>query len=93
MRPGTADIVSIYQAHFTGEPTIFRAPGRVNIIGEHTDNYDGFVFPIAFNMATTAAITPRRDRSIQVWSENMQELAILALDGLERRGHWLWPPV
>ena len=88
MRSGTADIVALFQAHFPGKPRIFRAPGRVNIIGEHTDNYDGYVFPIAVSMATTAAITPRRDRSIQVWSENMQELATLALDGLERRGHW-----
>ena len=83
-----ADIVSIFQAHFPGEPGIFRAPGRVNIIGEHTDNYDGYVFPIAVNMATTVAITPRQDRLIQVWSDNMQELATLPLDGLERRGHW-----
>ena len=83
-----ADIVALFQAHFPGEPRVFRAPGRVNIIGEHTDNYDGYVFPIAVNMATTAAITPRQDRLIQVWSENMQELATLPLDGLERRGHW-----
>ncbi len=83
-----ADIVSIFQAHFPGEPGIFRAPGRVNIIGEHTDNYDGYVFPIAVNMATTVAITPRQDRLIQVWSDNMQELATLPLDSLERRGHW-----
>ena len=82
------DIIPLFQAHFPGKPRIFRAPGRVNIIGEHTDNYDGYVFPIAVSMATTAAITPRRDRTIQVWSENMQELATLPLDGLERRGHW-----
>ncbi len=88
MRPAVADIVALFQAHFPGEPRVFRAPGRVNIIGEHTDNYDGYVFPIAVNMATTAAITPRQDRLIQVWSENMQELATLPLDGLERRGHW-----
>ena len=60
----------------------------MNIIGEHTDNYDGYVFPVAVNLTTTVAIAPRRDRTIQVWSENMQELASLPLDTLERRGHW-----
>lgn len=82
------DIIPLFQAHFPGKPGIFRAPGRVNIIGEHTDNYDGYVFPIAVSMATTVAAAPRRDRSIRVWSENMQELATLSLDRLERRGHW-----
>jgi len=60
----------------------------VNIIGEHTDNYDGYVFPIAVDMATTTAAAPRRDRTIRIWSENMQELTILSLDDLERRDHW-----
>ena len=83
-----ADIVSIFQANFPGKPRIFRAPGRVNIIGEHTDNYDGYVFPIAVSMATTVAAAPRRDRTIRVWSENMQELVALSLDRLERREHW-----
>jgi len=82
------DIIPLFQAHFPCKPRIFRAPGRVNIIGEHTDNYDGYVFPIAVSMATSAAAAPRRDRSIRVWSENMQELATLSLDDLERRGHW-----
>ena len=83
-----ADIVSIFQANFPGKPRIFRAPGRVNIIGEHTDNYDGYVFPIAVSMVTTVAAAPRRDRTIRVWSENMQELVALSLDRLERREHW-----
>ncbi|UCH61898.1 MAG: galactokinase [Fidelibacterota bacterium] len=87
-RPAAVEITSIFQARFPGEPRAFRAPGRVNIIGEHTDNYDGYVFPIAVSMATTAAAAPRRDRTIRVWSENMQELATLPLDRLERREHW-----
>lgn len=87
-RPGIADIIPVFKAHFPGEPRVFRAPGRVNIIGEHTDNYDGYVFPIAVSMTTTVAITPRRDRTIQVWSENMRELASLPLDRLKRREHW-----
>ena len=41
------------------EPRIFRAPGRVNLIGEHTDYNDGFVFPAAIDLFTWVAIAPR----------------------------------
>jgi galactokinase len=58
---------------FHAEPTIFAAPGRVNIIGEHTDYAEGFVMPAAINFATLAAITPRSDGKIAVYSENFGE--------------------
>ena len=49
-----------FTAEFGEEPAyIVRAPGRVNLIGEHTDYNDGFVFPMAIDRATYIALRPR----------------------------------
>ncbi len=58
-----ASIVRDFQAQFGGAPKVYRAPGRVNLIGEHTDYNDGFVLPAALELATYAAIAPRSDRT------------------------------
>ena len=52
---------------------IFRAPGRVNLIGEHTDYNDGFVMPAALQLYTYVAISPRNDRRIQMYSMDFQQ--------------------
>jgi len=51
-------------------PRLFRAPGRVNLIGEHTDYNDGFVFPAAIDFYTQVAAAPRTDRKLAICSEN-----------------------
>jgi galactokinase len=54
-----------YMKHFGQEPTmLFRAPGRVNLIGEHTDYNDGFVLPAAIDRETVVAIGPASDGQI-----------------------------
>jgi galactokinase len=52
----------------------FRAPGRVNLIGEHTDYNLGFVLPVALDLATTVAISPSRDGILRIYSEHRQEM-------------------
>jgi galactokinase len=64
---------SIHQARYQAKPAIFVAPGRVNLIGEHTDYAEGFVMPAAINFATLAAISPRTDGKIVIYSENYGE--------------------
>ncbi len=61
---------SMHIARFHAEPAIFVAPGRVNLIGEHTDYAEGFVMPVAIDFATLAAISPRSDGKIVLYSEN-----------------------
>ncbi|HEY1986699.1 MAG TPA: galactokinase [Terracidiphilus sp.] len=64
------ELHSLHVARFHKEPTIFAAPGRVNLIGEHTDYAEGFVMPAAIDFATLAAISPRTDGKIVIYSEN-----------------------
>ena len=65
-------------ARFNADPAVFVAPGRVNLIGEHTDYAEGFVMPVAINFATLAAISPRSDGKIVIWAENYGEEKIFS---------------
>ncbi|PYS81359.1 MAG: galactokinase [Acidobacteria bacterium] len=73
-----------------GEPRLFRAPGRVNLIGEHTDYNGGFVLPMAIERGTTVAAAPREDRRVRAHSVNLGSTAEFDLDrpGRPRRGVW-----
>lgn len=57
-----------------------RAPGRVNLIGEHTDYNDGFVLPIAIERETVALLAPRKDAVVNVASVNQPDQAAIELD-------------
>jgi len=75
---------------FGGSPRIYQAPGRVNLIGEHTDYNDGFVMPAAIGLYTRASVAPRHDRKLVIHSENYSEQVVFDLDHLPatRSGHW-----
>jgi len=75
---------------FGGSPRIYQAPGRVNLIGEHTDYNDGFVMPAAIGFSTRVSIAPRPDRKVVIHSENYSEQVEFDLDRLPatRAGHW-----
>lgn len=84
----SAELIQSFVARFGQRPRLFRAPGRVNLIGEHTDYNQGYVFPMALDRYTVAAIAPRPDRMIRLFSSNMQEEITLSLEALARRNHW-----
>jgi galactokinase len=73
----------------------FRAPGRVNLIGEHTDYNAGFVMPAAINLSAYANITSREDRKLQIRSDNFEDEVKVDLDdpALKARSHWSDYPV
>lgn len=62
------------------QSTIFFAPGRVNLIGEHTDYNGGMVFPCAITFGTYGAISTRNDSLIKLYSNNFPEIGIITVD-------------
>jgi galactokinase len=76
------DLRSKFHERFGAAATVCRAPGRVNIIGEHTDYNDGFVLPAAIDSYCWLAFAPRTDRKLIVHSENFGETAERDLDSL-----------
>jgi galactokinase len=70
--------------------TVASAPGRVNLVGGHTDYNEGFVLPVAVNRRVTVAVRPRADRRIRVYSRDVEDTDAFNLDRIDRRegSHW-----
>ena len=70
----------------------FFSPGRVNLIGEHTDYNGGFVFPCALDFGTYAIVRQREDKNFRMYSENFEDLGIIEfnLDNLvyDKKDDW-----
>ncbi len=82
---GQVEISARFADRFGHLPNwIVRAPGRVNLIGEHTDYNDGFVLPMAIDRAVWIALRPRNDRIVSVYSIDYDEPGEFSLDRLER---------
>ena len=81
---------SLHLDRFHAEPEIFAAPGRVNLIGEHTDYAEGFVMPAAIDFATLAGISPRSDGKIVIFAQNYGSERVFDADALppEASRHW-----
>ena len=81
---------ALHEARFEAEPAIFSAPGRVNLIGEHTDYAEGFVMPAAINFATLAGISPRADGKSALFSENYGQVLYFDAADLPAKAtqHW-----
>jgi len=69
---------------------VVSAPGRVNLIGEHTDYNDGFVLPAAINRTIAIAAGPRPDRNLMIHAENIGATILLDLNDLTPRKVGAW---
>jgi galactokinase len=85
------DVVKdVFRKQFTAEPAfVVRAPGRVNLIGEHTDYNDGFVMPMAIDRAVFIALRPRDDKKVRLYSIDFEIWGEFALDNLQKDSGWL----
>jgi galactokinase len=95
--PGTSltdetahNLASRFLNLFATPAHVFKAPGRVNLIGEHTDYNDGFVMPAAVGFFTWVAASPRNDRKLVVHSDNFGEQLEFSLDDIRARGGHEW---
>ena len=84
------DISTAFVQLYGGDPRVYRAPGRVNLIGEHTDYNEGFVMPAAIDFATYVAMTRRDDDVLYIHSDVFAEEASIDLSRPPARGrkHW-----
>ena len=90
MHPIAASLRNAYTSTFGEQPFIFRSPGRINIIGEHTDYNDGFVLPAAIDKAVYIAIGPRIDNNISLFAVAYNESFNINLGDIAKTSRG-WP--
>lgn len=86
----SAELASRFEEMFAARPKVFQAPGRVNLIGEHTDYNDGFVMPCAIGFSTWVAIAGRADHKLVIRSEDFPEQFEFDIGNLPQHGSGLW---
>lgn len=79
-----------FENSFNKKPLLIRAPGRINLIGEHTDYNEGFVLPGAIDKATYFAIGKSGSKSCKIISVDMNETYIFSIDDIQKSGKG-WP--
>jgi galactokinase len=85
-----AQLRAVHQSRYQADPQISVAPGRVNLIGEHTDYAEGFVMPAAIDFATLAAISPRDDGQIVLFANNFGEEKTFPANPLPAKATGAW---
>jgi galactokinase len=79
-----------FTTYFNAKPEfLVRAPGRVNLIGEHTDYNDGFVLPMAIDRAIWIALSPRADSQVRIRSLDLEVDSAFDLQSLAKGKGWL----
>lgn len=87
---GNAIVAERFRAKFGMDPQVYRAPGRVNLIGEHTDYNEGFVMPAAIGLDCWVAISQREDRKLVICSGELPGTTEVDLSSSEIRPAKMW---
>ncbi len=83
-------LISAFYSRFNEMPAfIVRAPGRINLMGEHTDYNEGFVLPMAIDKALWIAFRPRYDRQLILHALDLGETGAFRLDQFDKGAGWL----
>lgn len=83
----TDALQALFREKFQRRPQLeVTAPGRVNLLGEHTDYNQGFVLPVAIDRHTTLLAAPRKDRTVHLFSTCFPDTVVISLDALTRAG-------
>lgn len=87
-----ATLTTLFQTTFGGSSTVFFAPGRINLMGDHIDYNGGNVLPSTISMGTYAAIAPREGRDVRLFSTSFVDAGIItcSLDSLQYRPEQGW---
>jgi galactokinase len=84
-----ATVANVFKQHFSTVPLIASAPGRINLIGEHTDYNNGYVLPAAIDKAAYIGIQKRTDDVIHLYAIDMDEHFITSVQVLNKIAfHW-----
>ncbi len=87
----TDSLIAEFERSFQSKPSqLSCAPGRVNLIGEHTDYNDGFVLPIALKRDVRVVLRPRADRRVRLYSVEYNSWAEFELDSLSKQSDLYW---
>ena len=85
------DINQLFTQRFGDDTAAFtvRAPGRVNLIGEHIDYNDGFVLPMAISLQTVLRIRPREDATVRLYAIDLDDEKEFSLDSIQKQDTWI----
>ena len=85
------DVKKNFQSQFKTEPLMIFSPGRINLIGEHTDYNDGFVFPAAIDLGIVLAIQKSNSKKSRVFALNKEEMQEINLNNFQpiKNGGWI----
>ncbi len=86
-----SELESLFKKQFNRSPRVLaEAPGRVNLLGEHTDYNDGFVFPAAINRSMKILASSRDDDVVRVFSADFSKLSSFSLSSIEKCSRETW---